>query len=125
MMEKETQSNIDNSINPLDFTEFTDNLPIEIYRSLQFIRKYGDKYRTSGFQLEALAQEATHGPPHSIAQVKARLAEEVVNSHSLAEETESEAKRLLEDIDDAYKRLCDKITILETQQKTAEGQAQV
>ncbi|WBW74316.1 Mst2 histone acetytransferase acytyltransferase complex subunit [Schizosaccharomyces osmophilus] len=98
-----------------EFVEFTDDIPIEIYRSLRYIRKYENEYQKENLNLNHLATEVGQCSPSDVPATKKRFAKSLFHSDEYMQQTNAEAQKLYANVHAAYERLNDKIRYLENE----------
>ncbi|CAA19032.1 Mst2 histone acetytransferase acytyltransferase complex subunit [Schizosaccharomyces pombe] len=96
-----------------EFVEFTDNIPIEIYRSLRYIRKYENFFAKENENLNTAARLVCDCPISEVPSAKQKLADSLFTSHEYLRQTSAEANKLYENVLASYKHLCEKIKYLE------------
>ncbi|EPX73238.1 uncharacterized protein SOCG_00993 [Schizosaccharomyces octosporus yFS286] len=98
-----------------EFVEFTDDVPIEIYRSLRYIRKYENEYQKENSNLNKLAMGIGQCSPSDVAATKKQFAKSLLHSDEYMQQTNAEAQKLYANVYAAYERLNDKIRYLENE----------
>ncbi|EPY50272.1 hypothetical protein SPOG_01033 [Schizosaccharomyces cryophilus OY26] len=102
-----------------EFVEFTDDIPIEIYRCLRYVRKYEDKYQKENSNLNHLATEVSQCSLPDLPAFKKQFAKSLLHSDEYMQQTNAEAQKLYANVHAAYERLNDKIRYLENERPTS------